>query len=283
MKIYIDGKYYDKDDAKISVFDHGLLYGDGVFEGIRVYNGKIFKLKEHVKRLYESAKAIMLEITVSQDEMEKLLLDAVRVNEKKDGYIRLIITRGDGNLGMDPFSCPKSRIIIIVGDIQLYPAELYEKGIGVITSTFRRIPQQCLDTRIKSLNYLNNILAKIEARKQSYFESIMLNIQGYVTECTGDNLFIVKNGMLATPSKSTGALEGITRNTVIEIAGSAGLRVDEANLTLFDLYNADECFLTGSGAEIIPVTNIDARIIGSGKPGEITLKIIREFRRLVSE
>jgi branched-chain amino acid aminotransferase len=283
MKIYIDGKYYDKEEAKISVFDHGLLYGDGIFEGLRIYNGKVFKLREHIARLYESAKAIMLDIGVQKDKMEEIINEAVKVNQKKEGYIRLIVTRGDGPLGVDPFTCTKAKIIIIVGDIQLYPQELYEKGIGIITSSYRRIPAECFDTRIKSLNYLNNIMAKIEARQNNYFESIMLNMQGFVAECTGDNIFIVKNNGVFTPSKYSGALEGITRNTVIEISKNLGLKVEETNLTTFDLYNADECFLTGSGAEIIPVTKIDGRIISGSKAGEITLKIISEFKKIINQ
>jgi branched-chain amino acid aminotransferase len=281
MKIYIDGKFYEKEEAKISVFDHGLLYGDGVFEGIRIYNGKIFKLIEHVKRLYFSAKAIFLDIGISETEMENLLIESVRVNEKRDGYIRLVVTRGEGELGIDPFRCKKASIIIIVSDIQLYPKEFYEKGIEIATSSYRRIPVECFDTRIKSLNYLNNILAKIEAKQNNYLESIMLNMNGYVAECTADNIFMVKDNVLLTPSSTTGALEGVTRNTVMNLAEDLGITVSEALLSTYDFYNADECFLTGTGAEIIPVIMIDKRSIGDGKPGKITKKILTEFKKII--
>ncbi|HOV12826.1 MAG TPA: branched-chain-amino-acid transaminase [Spirochaetota bacterium] len=283
MKIFIDGKFYAKEDAKVSVFDHGLLYGDGVFEGIRIYNGKIFKAKEHIVRLYESAKAIFLKIEYTQDEMEKLLNEAVKVNEKKDGYIRLIVTRGDGPLGIDPFQCAKSKLIIIVGDITLYPKEFYEKGIEIITSSYRRMPSESLDPRIKSLNYLNNILAKIEAKQNNYFESVMLNTKGFVAECTGDNIFTVKNNVIITPPSYDGALEGITRNTVLQLANKIGFETREMSLTRYDLYNSNECFLTGTGAEIIPVVKIDNNIIGDGVCGNVTKKVILEFRRFVSE
>jgi branched-chain amino acid aminotransferase len=281
MKIYIDGQYYEKEEAKISVFDHGLLYGDGIFEGIRIYNGKIFKLSEHVQRLYYSAKAIFLDIGIVPEEMEKLLIESVKINDKKEGYIRLVVTRGEGPLGIDPFQCRKPCIIIIVSDIQLYPKEFYEKGIEIITSSYRRIPAQCFDTRIKSLNYLNNILAKIEAKRNNYLESIMLNTDGYVAECTADNIFIVKNNTLITPSGTSGALEGITRNSVLEISENIKMKNTVSILTTYDLYNADECFLTGTGAEIMPVIKIDGRTIGKGTPGSLTKKIIEEFRKII--
>lgn len=283
MKIYIDGKFYDKEDAKISVFDHGYLYGDGIFEGIRIYNGKIFKLSEHVKRLYESAKGISLNMGMTEDAMEKLLLEAVELNQKKDGYIRLIVTRGDGPLGVDPFKCPKSRVVIITGDIQLYPEEFYTKGIAIMTSSYRKIPVQCFDSRIKSLNYLNNVLAKLETKNSGCLESVLLNTEGYVAECTADNIFIVKNGLLSTPAVYHGALEGITRNAVLEIAAGMGIITQEGTLTRFDLYNADECFLTGTGAEIIPVVKVDQTVVGSGEPGGMTLKIISAFRDIVKK
>lgn len=281
MKIYIDGKFYDEENAKVSVFDHGYLYGDGVFEGIRIYNGKIFKRAEHVKRLYESAKAISLDIGMSQSEMEDTLEECVRMNQKKDGYIRLVVSRGEGPLGIDPFKCPKPRVVIITGDIQIYPEELYKKGIAIMTSSYRRIPVQCLDSRVKSLNYMNNILAKIEAKGSGCQESLMLNTEGFVAECTADNIFTVKNGVLSTPAACHGALEGITRNSILEIAREMGIETSVGTLTRFDLYNADECFLTGTGAEVIPVTKVDQAIVGGGIPGAMTLKLIGAFRNYV--
>lgn len=281
MKIYIDGKYYDKSNAKISVFDHGLLYGDGVFEGIRIYNGKVFKLKEHIQRLYDSAKAILLEILMTMKEMEAAVEDAVKVNEKKDGYIRLVVTRGEGSLGLDPALCKKATVIVIVDNIQLYPKEYYEKGIEVITVATRRIPSECLDPRIKSLNYLNNILAKIEAKQAGCLEAVMLNTQGFVAECSADNIFIVKNGGLLTPAAYHGALDGVTRQTVMELAEKMGIKTYEATLVQYDLYTADECFLTGTGAEIVPVIKIDGRIIGNGRAGSITNMLAEHFKRYV--
>ncbi|MBI5025302.1 MAG: branched-chain-amino-acid transaminase [Nitrospirae bacterium] len=281
MKIYIDGKYYDKSDAKISVFDHGLLYGDGVFEGIRIYNGKVFKLKEHIERLYQSAKAILLEIPMPKEEMENAVFDAVKINGKKNGYIRLIVTRGEGPLGIDPTPCKRATVIIIVSDIQLYPDEYYKKGIEIITAPSRRIPSDCLDPRIKSLNYLNNIMAKIEARQAGCLEAVMLNKEGFVAECTGDNIFIVKHNELLTPAPYHGALDGITMRTVIEIAESLGIKTHETTLTRYDLYNADECFMTGTGAEVIPVIKIDGRVIGDGRPGNATRRLIEIFKKLI--
>ena len=281
MKIYIDGKYYDKENAKISVFDHGFLYGDGVFEGIRIYNSKIFKLEEHIDRLYDSAKAIFLEINQSKEEMTKLLNESVKINNKTNGYIRLVISRGDGPLGLDPFQCEKSKTVIIVSDIQLYPKEFYENGIEIISSSYRRIPSESFDPRIKSLNYLNNIMAKVEARKNNFFEAILYNTKGFVAECTGDNIFLVKKNELFTPSKSDGALEGITRNCVIDLAKNKSIKVNEVNLTRFDLYSADECFLTGTGAENMPVTKIDGRVIGAGNCGALTKLLIDEYQNLV--
>jgi len=282
MEIYIDGKYYDKADAKVSVFDHGLLYGDGVFEGIRIYNSKVFRIKEHIERLYESAKAIILEIPMTKEEMKAAVEDAVKVNERKDGYIRLVITRGEGSLGLDPASCKKATVIIIVSDIQLYPKEYYEKGIALVTVTSRRIPSECLDPRIKSLNYLNNIMAKLEAKQAGCLEAVMLNTQGFVAECTADNIFIVKEGRLLTPSVYHGALEGITRQTVMEIAEKIGIKSEETTLAPYDLYTADECFLTGTGAEIVPVVKIDGRVIGDGVPGKVTKMLVENFKKYVS-
>jgi len=282
MKVYINGKYYDRGEAMISVFDHGLLYGDGVFEGIRIYKGKAFKLKEHIKRLYQSAKAILLDVPMGQKEMEKAVFEAVRINAKNDGYIRLIITRGEGPLGVDPAQCAKPTVIIIVGDIQLYPQEYYEKGIAVVTAASRRMPSDSLDPRVKSLNYLNNVMAKIEAKQAGCLEAVLLNHEGYVTECTADNIFIVRDGTLLTPAPHYGALDGITRMTVINLAPSCGITSLETALTRYDLYTADECFMTGTGAEIMPVTMIDGRLIGNGKPGPVTRRLIAGFRKLIS-
>lgn len=283
MKIYIDGKYYEKENAKISVFDHGLLYGDGIFEGIRIYDGKIFKLKEHIRRLYKSAKGILLEIPMKEKELEAELIKAVKLNDKKDGYIRLVVTRGEGNLGIDPARCKKASIIIIVADLQMYPEEYYKNGIDVITCSTHRVSPSAFDPRIKSLNYLNNVLAKIEAKQAGVLESIMLNNDGYVVECTGDNIFIIANGELLTPASFVGALDGITKEAIIEISELLGIPTKEALLTKYDLYNADECFLTGTGAEVIPVIKIDGRIIGEGKPGKLTNKIFDDFRKVIKE
>jgi branched-chain amino acid aminotransferase len=281
MKIYIDGKYYDRAEARISVFDHGLLYGDGVFEGLRVYGGRVFKLKEHIERLYMSAKAILLDIPMTADEMGTAVSEAVKVNEKENGYIRLIVTRGEGQLGIDPSSCARPSVIIIVGDIQMYPNEYYEKGVAIITSSSRRMPSDCLDPRIKSLNYLNNIMAKLEARQAGCLEAVMLNGDGFVAECTGDNIFIVKNNELLTPATYNGALDGITMQTVLELAESIGIKTHQTTMTRYDIYNADECFMTGTGAEIIPVTRIDGRMIGEGKPGNVMRRLVKGFREIV--
>jgi len=282
MKIFIDGKYYDKETARISVFDHGLLYGDGVFEGIRVYQGKVFRLEDHIARLYDSARAIALEIPMGPGEMQSAVLETVKINEKKDGYIRLVVTRGEGSLGLDPSSCPKPSVIIIVGDIQLYPAEFYKNGIRIITASTRRIPPECLDSRIKSLNYLNNILAKVEAHRAGALEAVMLNTNGLVAECTADNIFVVRAGRLLTPHPSHGALGGITMRTVLELARQKGIECAESTLTRYDLYTAAECFITGSGAEVMPVIEIDDRTIGDGKPGPVTLGLIDDFRKLTT-
>ena len=282
MKVYIDGKYLDREEAKISVFDHGLLYGDGVFEGIRIYAGRIFKLHEHMMRLYASAHAIMLEIPHPIGELERITEEAVKKNGVTDGYIRLVVTRGVGDLGVSPYKCPKASVIVIVGGIELFPKEHYQKGIPVITAASRRIGAEVFDTRIKSLNYLNNVLAKIEAAQAGCMEAILLDARGYVSECTADNLFIVKNGTLLTPNPAHGALEGITRATVLELAAKEDVTAVEATLTRYDLYMADECFLTGTGAEIMPVTKVDGRTVGSGKPGPVTLRLLKAFREMVS-
>jgi branched-chain amino acid aminotransferase len=280
MKVYIDGKYYDEKDAKVSVFDHGLLYGDGVFEGIRAYHGRVFKLKEHIDRLFCSAKAILLDMPMSHDQFVKATLEACRRNRIRDGYIRLLVTRGPGTLGLNPNRCKKPSVIIIADKIQLYPPELYERGLDIVTVPTTRNLHSAVNPAIKSLNYLNNILAKIEANNAGVEEAIMLNAEGFVAECTGDNLFIVKGSQLATPPLSAGALYGITRGVVIELARQAGIQVIEPNLTRYDLFNADECFLTGTGAEIIPVVKIDGRVIGSGKPGPTTRMLEEKYHAL---
>jgi branched-chain amino acid aminotransferase len=280
MLIYVDGKIVPKEDAKVSVFDHGFLYGDGIFEGIRVYNGNVFRLEEHVERLYESAKTIALEIPLTSEELTQATLDTVAANRMRDAYIRLVISRGPGDLGIDPYNCPKPSVVIIVGSITLYPEELYGTGIALVTSSVPRIPTQCLDPRIKSLNYLNNIMAKIEARQVGALEALMLNFNGRVAECTADNIFMFKNGELETPDLMQGALGGITRAAVLELAAAAGIPASETVLGLHDFYNSDECFLTGTGAEVMPVISIDGRTIGDGKPGKMTLEMLERFREL---
>ena len=281
MKIFIDGKLQDERNAKISVFDHGLLYGDGVFEGIRAYNGRVFKLKEHIDRLFYSAKAILLEIPMTPAELMKATVATIRANKLRDAYIRLVVTRGVGNLGLNPRSCKAPTVIIIAGKIQVYPAELYARGMEIVTVPTVRNLHSALNPAIKSLNYLNNILAKIEANNAGVEEAVMLNSEGFVAECTADNLFIVKSGELFTPPLSAGALYGITRGTVMELAAQTGVKVSEPNLTRYDLFNADECFLTGTGAEIMPVIKIDGRLIGTGKPGPQTSKLIGAYKALV--
>ena len=280
MLIYLNGELVPKEEAKVSVFDHGLLYGDGIFEGIRVYDGNIFRLTEHIERLYESAKTIGLEIPMSAAEMEREIVRTVAANHKPDAYIRLVVSRGEGDLGIDPETCRTPTIFIIVDSISLYPAEFYENGISLITASTRRIPMQCLDPRIKSLNYLNNILAKIEAKKAGVPEAVMLNVRGRVAECTADNIFVVKNSQLGTPRLTEGALPGVTRAAVIELGEKMGLEIHATVLGLHDLYNAKECFLTGTGAEIVPVISVDGRKIGDGRPGETTHKLSVAFEEL---
>jgi branched-chain amino acid aminotransferase len=277
MKIYIDGEFFGKNDAKISVFDHGLLYGDGVFEGIRIYHGKIFRLVEHLERLWDSAKAILLDIPMSFEDMVAAVNQTVSINDMENGYIRLVVTRGKGDLGISPMTCPTATVIIIVDKISLYPEEYYNKGIKIITASSRRIPSDALDPKIKSLNYLNNVLAKLEAIHAGCLEAIMLNKQGYVAECTGDNIFYIKKGVLHTPDPACGALKGITRQAVLEAAEKIGLKAKISRVTGYDLYTADECFLSGTAAEIIPVTAIDGRAIGDGVPGEFTADIREAF------
>src|SRR3954467_15457991 len=281
MKIFIDGKYFDERLAKVSVLDHGLLYGDGIFEGIRAYNGRVFKLKEHIDRLFYSAKAILLNIPMSHAELMKATVETCRRNKLRDGYIRLLVTRGVGTLGLNPNKCKRPSIIVIADKIQLYPPEFYERGLDIITVPTVRNLHSALNPAIKSLNYLNNILAKIEANNGGCEEAIMLNNEGYVAECTGDNIFLVKANQLLTPPLSAGALYGITRQTVIDLGRDAGLQVSEPNLTRYDVYNADEVFLTGTGAEVVPVVKVDGRVIGSGKPGPATRDLVKRYHDLV--
>ena len=280
MKVYINGKFYSEKNSKISVFDHGLLYGDGVFEGIRAYHGRVFKLKEHIDRLFYSAKAILLNIPMSKQQLMDATVETCRKNNLSDGYVRLVVTRGAGTLGLNPNRCSNPQVIIIADTIQLYPASLYKKGMEIVTVATTRNHHNAVNPAIKSLNYLNNILAKIEANTAGYEEAIMLNSEGYVAECTGDNLFIIKDNQMFTPSLSSGALHGITRQTSIDLVGELGVSTSEPNLTRYDLYNADECFLTGTGAEIVPVVKIDERKIGNGKPGKITKKLVKAYQEL---
>jgi branched-chain amino acid aminotransferase len=280
MKVYINGKYCDEAEATISVFDHGLLYGDGIFEGIRAYNGRIFRLKEHIDRLFCSAKAILLTIPLSHSEMMAAVVNTCRQNDVRDGYIRLVVTRGAGTLGLNPNRCKNPCVIVIAGKIQLYPPELYQKGMDIITVPTVRNLHSALNPAIKSLNYLNNILAKIEANNAGCEEAVMLNAEGFVAECTGDNLFIVKENQVLTPPLTAGALYGITRRVVLDMAQELGYRATETNLTRYDLFNADECFLTGTGAELVPVVRIDGRVIGEGKPGPITSRLVEQYRAL---
>lgn len=278
IQVYVDGKHYPKEEAKISVFDHGFLYGDGVFEGIRAYNGRVWRLTEHLNRLYASAKAIALEIPLSWQEMEEVVLETLRRNNQKDAYIRLVVSRGYGDLGLDPRKCPRPTIVCITDSIVLYPQEVYTVGMKVVSVSTRRNPADTLSPAIKSLNYLNGIMAKISAVNLGYPEVIMLNKEGYVCEGTGDNLFLVRGGKLITPATHLGVLPGITRNSVMEDARAMGFEVEEGVFTLFDVYTADEFFLTGTAAEVAPIVEADGRVIGTGKPGSITERLMRRFR-----
>jgi branched-chain amino acid aminotransferase len=282
-KIYITGKLVPQEDAKVSVYDHGLLYGDGVFEGLRSYGGKVFRLAEHVERLYDSAKAIWLTIPMPQQEMADAINDTVRANDLQDGYIRAIVTRGAGSLGLDPNKCSNPQVIIIADMISLYPAELYEQGLAIVTVSVMRMNPAALNPRIKSLNYLNNILAKIEGLQAGCIEALMLNHKGEIAECTGDNIFLVRKDVLYTPPIDAGILEGVTRDAVIELAKEADIEVREIPLTKHDVYIADEVFLTGTAAEVIPVVKVDSRTIGAGKPGPITLDLKKRFHKLTRE
>jgi branched-chain amino acid aminotransferase len=283
-KVYINGKLFDKADAKISVYDHGLLYGDGVFEGIRIYSGKIFRLKEHIDRLYDSARSIYLEIPMSKQQMTEAMLQTVQAAGKSgDGYIRALVTRGSGSLGLDPRKTTDPQVIIIVDDISLYPREVYESGLDIVSVCTIRNHPNALSPRVKSLNYLNNILAKIEAIQAGCIEALMVNHKGEVAECTGDNIFIVKNGVLKTPSLDAGILAGVTRNVIIELARAAGITMLEPPLTRHDVYTADECFLTGTAAEVIAVVRCDGRAIGTGKPGPMTKMLRERFQQVARQ
>ena len=282
MKVFVDGKFVDEKKAVVSVFDHGLLYGDGVFEGIRAYNGRVFKLSEHVDRLFYSAKAILLKIPMSHRAICEAVRAACKRNKIRDGYIRLVVTRGAGTLGLDPNRCSNPQVIIIADKIQLYPETFYKKGLEIVTVPTTRNHTNAVNPAIKSLNYLNNILAKIEAINAGCVEAIMLNSQGFVAECTGDNVFMLKGGQLLTPPLAAGALYGITRSVAIELAESLGIKAKEPNLTRYDLYNADEVFITGTAAEVVPVVKIDGRQIGPGKPGKLTKKLIKAYQDLTN-
>ncbi|ANS75485.1 branched-chain amino acid aminotransferase [Paenibacillus yonginensis] len=281
--IYLDGKYVTKDQAVVSVYDHGFLYGDGIFEGIRIYNGNIFKCKEHLQRLYDSAKSIMLEIPLSFEEMQDALIETLRRNELRNGYIRLVVSRGPGNLGLDPNRCKKASVIIIAEQLAIYSEEAYRTGLKTVSVSTRRNIPDALNPKIKSLNYLNNILVKIQSNLSGAGEAIMMNAQGYVTEGSGDNIFIVKNGVILTPPCYLGALDGITRQAIIEICRRKGYSLKEEPFTMHDVYVADEVFLTGTAAEVIAVREVDGRIIGEGHAGPITLKLLEEFRSIVDQ
>ena len=281
MKIYLDGKFVDEADAKVSVFDHGLLYGDGIFEGIRLYGGNVFRLEEHLERFEYSARALLLTLPLSRQELSWVVCETCRQNNLTDAYIRLVVTRGVGDLGLAPWLCPTPTTFCIASKISLYPKEFYDNGLAIVTVPTRRIGPAALPPTIKSLNYVNNILGKIEAKQFGALEAIMLNEQGYVAECTADNVFIVHKGEIITPGASQGALKGITRSSMFDIAKDIGVPIREADMTRYDVWCADECFLTGTGAEVIPVVKLDGREIGTGKPGPITQKVLTSFRKRV--
>lgn len=282
MKIYLDGQLVDEADAKISVFDHGLLYGDGIFEGIRFYNGRVFRLEQHVERLYDSAKAILLTIPISKEEMIQATLQTCAANVLANGYIRLVVTRGTGPMGLSPYKCPKATVFIIAASISLYPDSAYETGLTMATVATRRPRHDILSPLVKSLNYLNNVMAKVEAIQAGAEEGLMLNDQGLVAECTGDNVFVVRHGVITTPPLSAGALDGITRRVAFEIAAELGIPMREMDMSRHEIYTADECFLTGTAAEVIAAVKLDQRIIGDGKPGPITQRVIAKFRELAN-
>jgi len=280
MKIWLDGVLVDESEAKISVFDHGLLYGDGVFEGIRFYNGRVFRLDEHIRRLFDSARAINLKMAWTSEEVVSAICETIKINGLKDGYVRLVVTRGVGGLGLDPNRCLSPSMFVIASKIKLYPEENYVDGLSLVTCATRRPTPGSLSPQVKSLNYLNNVMAKIEALQAGAMEGVMLNEQGFVAECTGDNIFIVRDGAIYTPPVSDGALDGITRAVIFELAETMGIPMSEKTMTRYDLYIADECFLTGTAAEVIPVVELDQRPIGTGKPGEISRKMVEAFREL---
>ncbi len=282
LLIYLDGNIVPEADAKISVFDHGLLYGDGVFEGIRFYNGRVFKLTEHLVRIYESARSICMDIPLTFAELEKATLDTIAANGLRDGYIRLLVTRGVGPLGLNPYQCPKPSVIIIASSISLYAPEKYENGLVMITCATRRPAPAALSPQVKSLNYLNNVMAKIEAIQGGAEEGVMLNEQGYVAECTGDNIFLVKGGQVFTPPISAGGLDGITRRAAMDLLKEMGISCTEIMMTRHDVFTADECFLTGTAAEVIAAVALDRRVIGSGKPGPITNRLVAKFKAMVT-
>lgn len=283
MKVYINGKFYEKEDAKVSVFDHGFLYGDGIFEGIRLYSGNVFRLNLHIDRLFKSAKAIMLDLPWSKQEVIDAVCESCRVNNLTDGYIRLVVSRGAGALGLSPKSCSNPQLIIIADQIQLYSPDLYEKGLKAITVPTRRNSSAALPPMVKSLNYLNNILAKIEAQNLGYNECLLLNQEGYVAECSGDNVFIVVDGVLITPPVSSGSLGGMTRRAVIDVANKLGVKFEEKPLTRYDVWTADECFLTGTAAKLIPLVELDGRKIGEGLVGDTTKKLLQGFNDIVAK
>ncbi len=280
LQVWIDGRYYDKENARISVWDHGLLYGDGIFEGIRAYNGRVFRLDEHLERLYRSARCLGIQIPMPLPEMADRVVDCVRRNQLRDAYIRLLVTRGSGDLGLDPRKCRQASVVVIADRISLYPSEAYEAGLRLVVASTRKNAVDALNPRIKSMNYLNNILAKMEAIQAGVAESVMLDRNGFVTECTSENIFTVKDRVLYTPIAAVGILEGITRGVVMELARTRGYRVEEAFMTTHDLMAADECFVTGTGAEILPVVEVGGRAIGEGRPGPVTSELLTAYRDL---
>ena len=280
LTIFVDGEFVPEEDAKVSVFDHGLLYGDGIFEGIRFYNGGVFRLEQHLDRLWDSARSICLDLPMSRSEMTEAVLETIRKNDLRDGYIRLIVTRGVGNLGLNPAQCKRPSVIIIATTVALYPKEAYESGLTVVTCATRRTGAAALNPAVKSLNYLNNVMAKVEAIQAGAEEGLMLNDQGLVAECTGDNIFIVRDGIVSTPPLTAGALDGITRRVAMEICETLGIPLRERDLSRHEIYTADECFLTGTAAEVIAAVKLDQRPIGDGKPGPITQRIIEKFREI---
>lgn len=281
LQILIDGEFYPEGEAKISVFDHGLLYGDGVFEGIRFYNDRVFRLEQHIDRLFDSAKAIHLSIPATREEVCRMVVETIRKNGLHDGYIRLVVTRGAGGLGLSPYRCERATIFCIASTISLYPEDTYENGLILATCATRRPTHDSLSPSVKSLNYLSNVMAKVEALAAGAEEGVMLNTEGYVAECTGDNIFVVKDGVVSTPTVASGSLDGITRKVVIELLGEADIPLREVQMSRYDMYTADEVFLTGTAAEVVPVREYDKRVIGSGDPGPVTRRMLADFRKLV--